>query len=250
MSISDKAKKLVVNIGGDIKDYLKKYPLEDIYNYNIVIESVLFENDNNKIKKINESNSNFERIKELRKFMNNKLKNVPNIVDYYIWIVKDFGGIKAFKRGMDDKKEEIKNDIDNFINCLQTFELDRPQFNTISSYSKIVSFLDPQKYFIYDSRVAFVLNWILLKNYRQENRYFHVPHGRNQDLTKYNIDTIINLYNKNDHKEYYNKKDVYFIYCEFINMLFEEIKNEKINEKISEPYYIEMIVLPTLNLHF
>jgi len=242
MSISDKAKELVVNIGRDIINYLNEYPIDNIYDYNIVLNSALFDNDNDEIDKIKNTKNIFERMKLLRIFINKKLKNGTNKLDYYNWIVEDFGGITNFKKNVKD--DEKNKDIESFINCLQDGKLDYKQFNTISSYSKIISFLEPQKYFIYDSRVAFVLNWFLLKNYRQENRYFIIPPGRNSDLVKYNIDTIINLYKKETLKEYYDKKYVYFIYCDFITKLFEKIENKEINE----PYYIEMMLWGLFNI--
>ena len=229
MFIIDEAERLVFNIGGDIKHYFSLYTLENIYLYNFTIsDQTLFTFD--EMNKINGLKNGFEKNKLLKDILFQKIMNSENKLQYYNWIVKQWGGIRHF----DKSKEEI----DDFFENITNKRLYVRHFGTISSYSKLISFKNPSEYFIFDSKVAYVLNWLLLKNYKKENKYFIIPPGRNSDLVKYNMDTIINLYDKNNIKHYYEKKHTYFIYCEFIKRLFKNIKNGN----IEKPYYIEMML--------
>jgi len=152
------------------------------------------------------------------------------VIIHYIWIVTKWGGISGFKQ------EYSK--INKFIKNIKNRKINSTQFNTISSYSKIISFINPNDYFIYDSRVAFVLNWLLIKNYSKDNIYFINPSGRNADILNYDMDTIINLYNKNDNKRFYEKNEIYFFYCDLIKEIFEKLKNTN----IQKAYNIEMLL--------
>ena len=227
MTITDEAEKLVFTIGGDIRDYFNKYPLDEIYTYNFTVEDVrLFRND--EIKRINNLKNGFEKNKLLKIILSDKLSIAEDKLPYYNWIVKQWGGIKNFEKTIDD--------IEDFFMNINNKKLISKYYNSISSYSKIISFTKPDEYFIFDSRVAYVLNWLLLKNYKSENNFFIIPPGRNSDLVKYNMDTIINLYEKGGSIKYYEKKYLYFIYCEFVKKLFKE------NDNIEKPYYVEMML--------
>jgi hypothetical protein len=94
----------------------------------------------------------FEREIKLKKLISKKLnelklKNDPNFYVLANWIVVKWGGIKS---------NLSKNDIDTFLNS------EKPKFERIASTSKVGSFLYPNSHIIYDSRVAYSLNWILL----------------------------------------------------------------------------------------
>ena len=67
-----------------------------------------------------------------------------------LWIIRDWGGIKTGKN--EDTLELIKTSLSQ-----KEF-----QFKRIASSSKIASFMYPDRYAIYDSRVAYTLNWIIL----------------------------------------------------------------------------------------
>ncbi|MGP9668408.1 hypothetical protein ACT3TV_09865, partial [Psychrobacter sp. AOP31-A1-22] len=58
--------------------------------------------------------------------------------------------------------------MSSFKQELKLKKLSKKNFETISSLSKVASFLDPEKYFIYDARVAYSLNWLILK-YENKN---------------------------------------------------------------------------------
>ena len=232
MLITNEAERLVTSIGKTIVTYFNQYSLEEIYtvftNEDFPFDNKLFNKKD--IERINSAINGVEKYKILKQIVIEKLNATNNRLEYYYWIVREWGGIINFKK--------TNNDINDFLKSIKNGKLNSIQIGTISSYSKIISFLEPTDYFIFDSRVAYVLNWLLLKNYNKDNKYFIVPSGRNSDLVKYNIDTIINLYEKNNEKKYYSKKDMYFIYCEFIKLLFQKTKSEI----IKEPYYIEMML--------
>ena len=229
MLIAKEAENLVSCIGGEIEEFFTTYSLKSIYSYNFPVNNGGIFNTDEAIK-INSLRNGFEKNKLLKEILCMKLNSNDDLLQYYNWIVKEWGGIRSFGKTIEE--------INGFINKISTKKLNSIHYNTISSYSKIISFLHPDDYFIYDSKVAYVLNWLLLKNYKRESKYFFVPPGRNADLVKYNMDTIIYLHDKNSKKDYFDKKYVYFIYCEFIKKLFIKIQSNV----VEKAYFIEMML--------
>ena len=80
------------------------------------------------------------------------------------WIVKEWGGIRSFKidKGKGDKR------IIGFESELKNRTLTCRSYSVISSLSKIASFVNPEEFFVYDSRVAYSLN-VLIMEYNQED---------------------------------------------------------------------------------
>ena len=229
MLIAKEAEYLISCIGGEIEGFFATYSLDGIYSYSFTVDNgEIFNGD--EMNKINSLRNGFEKNKLLKEMFCVKLSSNNDLLKYYNWIVKEWGGIRNFGKTIED--------VNEFIYRISTKKLYATHYNTISSYSKIISFLHPNEYFIYDSKVAYVLNWLLLKNYKRESKYFFVPPGRNADLVKYNMDTIIYLHDKNSKKEYFDKKYVYFIYCEFIKRLFINIQSSV----VEKPYFIEMML--------
>jgi len=225
----NQVKKLGDMLYEHITFYLNGKEIDDFYKYDFIIDNEdLFEIE--EINKINNSINGFEKNVLLKNILCNKLKQNESDYIYYLWIVNKWGGIGGFKQ----EYPEIKKFIEN----ISKKKINYKQLNTISSYSKIISFINPEKYFIYDSKVAFVLNWLLLKNYSKENIYFLNPNGRNSEILKNDMDTIINLYEKNDIKRFFEKDDIYFFYCDLIVYLFEKLKSNK----IQKAFYIEMFL--------
>ncbi|WP_440871830.1 hypothetical protein [Vibrio diabolicus] len=111
--------------------------------------------------------------------------------------------------------------------------LDKNTFDVISSMSKVASFLDHTKYAIYDSRVIYSLNWLLLKH-TDTNEFYPMPSGRNKDLIKLDLDTIINLTGRDSDKISY--KDAYHRYCDLMIELSKAIYERH------EPYWSEMLL--------
>lgn len=155
------------------------------------------------------------------------LKNDIGLRNHY-WIIQEWGGIKSLKKN-DRNDEKIRK----FKQQLLKQKMTKETFSLISSFSKIASFLEPQKYAIYDSRAIYSLNWLLF-NYTDKKMLYPQPAGRNPKLSQYNLGTIFRL-SKQKHS-FISYKDAYFHYCDLLNELSKEIFNE------SKPYKIEMLL--------
>ena len=97
-----------------------------------------------------------------------------------LWIVKDWGGIKT------GSVSAIKELVENFLNS------EKPQYKRIASTSKVGAFMYPEKFLIYDSRVAYSLNWIILSE-GAGNYFFPIPSGRNSKMMAFDMDVLIRL---------------------------------------------------------
>jgi hypothetical protein len=118
--------------------------------------------------------------------MNDSSKDIEKISS---WIVKSWGGIRGIKN---TTIEKIVNEI-NETNYL---------FENISSWSKIHSFKDIYNNVIYDSKVIYSINWILLKlesELKIKNcKFFLQPSTRNRKLSTFSIEQIINYIHSNE----------------------------------------------------
>jgi len=209
MDIKKESNKLLEIILPIFSQYSDKYKIDDIYDFDINREiykkNGLF-TDKEQLK-LNNSKNLFEENVLLKKIVSFKLISEKDPLKYYNWIVKDWGRITVF-----DKKIDVIND---FFKQIGTNKLGSKHYCTISSLSKIAAFKFPERYFIYDSRVAYSLDWILIKS-KKDTSYFFVPNGRNTFLEKYNMNNIISLFSG----RYYEKKYTYAIYNELIENIF------------------------------
>lgn len=139
------------------------------------------------------------------------------------------GGIGSFKK---NEKNNIR--IKNFLQELEKNELTRNTFGCISSLSKIASFLNPDKYSIYDSRAIYTLNWLIF-NHSSSTELFPQPIGRSAELSKYDMQTIFRL-SKRDFS-YKSHKVAFHEYCATLNKLAPHIFGEG-----SKPYQVEMLL--------
>ena len=155
------------------------------------------------------------------------LQNDLNLENHY-WIIQEWGGIKSLKQN--DRNDEK---INKFKKQLPTEKLTKEIFSLISSFSKLASFINPNKYAIYDSRAIYSLNWLLF-NFTDETELYPQPSGRNPKLSQYDLSTIFNLSNKNI--TYKSHKTAYFEYCELLKFLSKEVYDE------NKPYKIEMLL--------
>lgn len=157
-----------------------------------------------------------------------ELSNDNSFKNHY-WLIKKWGKIGSFK---ENKKNDLR--IKRFVNELAKGELTRDSFNCISSFSKIASFREPDKYVIYDSRVIYSLNWLLL-NYTNIVRLFPQPIGRSTSLSKYDMQTIFRLSKKEfEFREY---QTAFHEYCSMIRKLSPEVFGRN-----SKPYKLEMLL--------
>lgn len=147
----------------------------------------------------------------------------------HYWAVQDWGGIGSFK-----KKDTNNIRIENFLRELEKNSLTRNTFKCISSLSKIASFIDPDKYSIYDSRAIYTLNWLIF-NHSNSTELFPQPIGRSAELSKYDMQTIFRL---SKHQFSYISHNVAFHqYCALLNKLASQIFGEG-----SKPYKVEMLL--------
>ncbi|QDF68525.1 hypothetical protein FJQ87_10630 [Shewanella sp. SNU WT4] len=113
-------------------------------------------------------------------------------------------------------------------------KLTKKTFDAISSVSKIASFMQPDKYAVYDSRVIYSLNWLLF-NYANSQSMFPQPVGRNLELVKYDMQTIFRLSGRN--VEYISHKIAFQEYCALVKDLSVRVYGEG-----SKPYMVEMLL--------
>lgn len=143
----------------------------------------------------------------------------------HYWIIQKWGGIGSFKENEKNNKR-----IEKFINELESGKLTKDNFNCISSLSKVASFLEPDKYVIYDSRVIYALNWLIFK-FSDSKKLFPQPIGRSSVLAQYDMQTIFRL--AGEEIEYYSHKEAFHEYCKLIKLLSPEG---------APPYLLEMFI--------
>jgi hypothetical protein len=236
-----------------ITSYLNKYKeqLPDLYNWNpglhrLVEMNVLTSSDVFGLDKL----TPYQKQIKLRFLISNKLneclnKNTHLFEKLCLWIIKDWGGIKGAK---DD--ETLKYVMD-FFSCPS------PSFNRISSTSKVGSFLYPDKFIIYDARVAYSLNWIILSK-DAGKFYFPIPDGRNSRMTALDLSVLIRLKNISNYQCVTNLTEKRFIsncdkslfipekiayteFCKVINLVNNELWGDD-KEKSEKLYYTEMLL--------
>jgi hypothetical protein len=173
-----------------IADYLKifKNNLPSLYNWNAKIDKliplgVLSSEEVELLSTV----SPYEKELVLKQKVRNTLNlsyetNQELFFKLCLWIVKDWGGIRA---GSNDNTLAV---ISEFI------KTEKPVFNRIASASKVGSYMFPEKYIIYDSRVAYSLNWIILSE-EAGNLYFPIPEGRNSKMSAFDMNVLIRLKN-------------------------------------------------------
>ena len=170
---------------------------------------------------------NFSRNIYLKENLRKSLENDDELKNHY-WIIQEWGGIRTFKKnGRNDQR------ITEFKSQLDSGTLKRPTFNLISSLSKIASFMQPNKYAIYDSRAIYALNWLLFC-YSEKKQLFPQPAGRSAELAKYDIQTIIRLADKGH--EYKSHKTAYHDYCRLLKELSKNVYSD------DNPYKVEMLL--------
>lgn len=139
----------------------------------------------------------------------------------FAWIVNEWGGVKGdtsiFIKAFDEAPKEKEKILESFA-----------RLNTrVASWSKILSFLYPYDYFIYDARVAFTLDFLL------GGTKFPVPDGFNSVVNKHvegRRQPTLDEYNK---------------YCSQIKDIHSKLW-PKGNEK-DKPYLTEMLLFALLN---
>lgn len=238
-----------------IAKYLDRYKndLPTLYKWNAKIERLveLETLTENQVKEIN-ALTHYEKELQLKKIvgkrLNDALKFDKDLFDKLcLWVIKDWGGITTAK----------DNDTLSLIKAF--LNQDKPHFNRIASSSKVGAYMFPEKNVIYDSRVAYSLNWIILS----ENaglKYFPIPEGRNSKMSALDLNVLIRLKNISnytitdikhldhrlfiqnlDKKIFINKKEAY----SELNNLVKQINKKLWNgdkEKEENLYFTEMLL--------
>lgn len=211
-----------------LKSLSKEINLSERFNYNFEINHIFNNNDK---KKLTDQKNLFIRNKILKQIIREKYEQKNDYLELDFWIINEWGGIRGFK-------ENQKNigKINKFKKQIFSDKITKESFSTISSLSKIASFINPDKFFIYDSRVIYSLNWLILTCENQEHineKYFPLPNGRNKIISNYDMNTIINISHINQFenpKELYTKEqDAYLRYCDFIKNGSREVFNGEVN---------------------
>jgi len=238
-----------------IVKYLDRYKsdLPTLYNWNAKIGS-LVELDTLTEKQVKEINglSHYEKELQLKKIvgqkLNDTLKSDSDLFDKLcLWVIKDWGGITTAK------DSDTLSLIKDFLNQ------DKPNFNRIASSSKVGAYLFPHRNVIYDSRVVYSLNWIILSE-NAGQFFFPIPEGRNSKMSAFDLNVLIRLKNisnyqprsidhldhrlyiKNaDKKIFINKKEAYFELSNLIKNISEKLWTGD-NEKKQNLYYAEMLL--------
>ena len=237
-----------------IVNYLDKYKsdLPNLYKWNAKIDRLLELKTltEKQVEEINELKP-YEKTLQLKEIVGQKLnetrKTDKTLFDKLcLWIIKDWGGILT------------ANDNDT-INLIADFlKQEKPDFNRIASSSKVGAYLFPEKNIIYDSRVAYSLNWIILSENAGE-KYFPIPEGRNSKMSAFDLNVLIrlkhiamyqvadkqdlskNFISKTDKQLFIDKKIAY----SELNKLVKEV-NQKLwqgdNEKEQNLYFTEMLL--------
>ncbi|MFA9194224.1 hypothetical protein AAGV33_07375 [Flavobacterium sp. FBOR7N2.3] len=236
-----------------IVKYLEKFKdnLGNLYTWKVHIEklvelTVLKSEEIDSINKLNP----YEKEIILKNKVNLKLHEFhkhdkDNFEKLCLWIIKDWGGI------LTAKDSNSINLISEFLNS------ENPSYKRIASSSKVGAYMYPEKYIIYDSRVAYSLNWIILSQ-NAGNVYFPIPDGRNSKMSAFDMNVIIRMNNitryvPTDLKEltkrkYINERDksLYIpekeAYME-LNKLIKKINNQLWeSDKFDKLFYTEMLL--------
>lgn len=233
-----------------IVNYLKKYKnlLEKEYTWEVPTLPASLNITNFDRERLLSASNNFQQNIILKQILHSKLLHAKNtnfesFKELCIWIIKDWGGITA---------KSDQQLIENIYENIKAFSFDR-----IASRSKVLSFLDPENYIIYDSRVAYSINWILLTT--KGKLFFPIPLGRNPRMTAFEMSVLIRLINSKNYSQsqhlnivnrnYISNKDKELflskgIAYEKLNLLIKEIslKLWEDEERQKNLFYTEMLL--------
>mgnify|MGYP001583667718 CR=1 FL=1 len=238
-----------------IVNYLEKFKsdLPELYKWNANISRLVELNilTNQQVEELNQLTPYSKEIllkniicKKLNEYL---IMNSEQFNNLCIWIIKDWGSIKA------SNNNDIPKLISDFL------KNDKPNFKRIASSSKVGSYLHPHKNIIYDSRVAYSLNWIILSK-NAGNQFFPIPEGRNSKMRAFDLNVLIRLKNisnyqiteveelnnrlfikKADSKLFINEKIAYYELNKLISQVHKILWKDDL-EKIEHLYYTEMIL--------
>ena len=168
----------------------------------------------------------FQKHVELKEKLKSYI-NGNNTEKIFYWIVYAWGGIK------ENENSSVSTFVDDYVKANGNGEVLLESFagrqERVASWSKILSFLYPHDYFIYDARVAFTLDFL----YGRES--FPVPPGDNT------------LINEHVGRRRQPTLDEYKEYCSLIKKIHPQVWSTN-EEGTNVPYYMtEMLIFSLLN---
>lgn len=219
------------------KEIIKyKYYIADNISYNKALLNAITESET---KSLLSEKTLFDQNVRLKWILKEKYERRTDSDSLDFWIINTWGGIRGFKP-TDKNKEKVKT----FRKQLLKRKLSKDSFSTISSLSKISSFNDPDNFIIYDSRVIYSLNWLILTCENQESfkqRYYPMPSGRNKKISDFDLNTILNLFHISEYTQekslFVSQQQAYFDFCDFVKTAAKEVFG-----KNAKPYELEMLL--------
>lgn len=156
----------------------------------------------------------------LKESLSKNLRKEKEYLDTAYSIIQKWGGINLQKNSCNNERlEKLKENLEK-----GEYDLDS---KVLSSLSKVAAFYDCNKYAVYDSRVAYSLNWIIFREKLKDStfnmKYFPQPSTRNTNLVKYSHKKIFKK------AEYLEKKETYEIYCNLLQSIAQS-KNISVND--------------------
>ena len=235
-----------------ISNYLKNLTVAENYNWVIPFdkgqgEKIFSKQDLDSFVGLTNFESNVY-LKTLlsKKIIDAKTKNdIVTLKRIFEWTVHDWGGIRNGR----DKIETLYN------MGIEAIENDNLKFKRIASTSKILSFYKPSDHIIYDSRIAYSLNAIMLL-VDASDKYFPVPEGTNSKMNAFNIEVLIRLKHKPnaylrtsskklisnaDKTLFFKDKEAYSIIKDTIQKINKSIYKTE-TDKAEKPFYTEMLL--------
>ncbi|WP_299840378.1 hypothetical protein [uncultured Tenacibaculum sp.] len=225
------------NVIEKLKEFSEQIDLKERFDFNFDITDKIFNSIESE--QLSTDKNPFDQNVRLKWILSKKYKTntEQNYLDF--WIVNNWGGIRGFKPNQRNIEKVRK-----FKQQLEKRKLSLDCFSTISSLSKISSFIDPENFVIYDSRVIYTLNWLILTCENQngfKEKYFPMPSGRNKIIADFDMNTIVNISHISEYVEntelYVPQQNAYFEFCEFIKTNTELFYGEN-----SKPYELEMLL--------
>lgn len=208
-----------------VRDWWEKFPLEDSYSekrYRVPIESCPASEG---LKRdIANCGSNLAQNLLLKKRLCAEMGNGVGEKDINFWIIRNWGGINM---AASDRNQERIADFFNLLNERHESGLGR-----IASFSKVASFAVPRSWFVYDSRVAYSLNWLLRKAGATAG-FFPFPPGRSKLAVQCDLKGVI----ASEKRSFVNGRIAYYEYCQLIKRLYRDICPDG-----KEPYRLEMLL--------
>lgn len=189
--------------------------------------------ENKKNRKEKKKENLFEQNKSLKENLKECFKSPDfeqNKLSLINYIINTWGGIQEIKEDEKsgkkvNRKELIFDDIAS-VKQSSTDQIDNMGISGdyISSRSKVLSFLAPEKYVICDSRVIFSLNWLLfITGPKEQFVQFSKLEPRNKTCEIYSLSYLLEKYNLQPAEE----KTQYKEFIEVIKALTDKLKEKQ-----------------------